>query len=209
MRVWAVCGRISDAVTFNDEGCEAHEPDTVELYQLKNNPRRSVPRQCPSCLNNHGSVASRILTGKEVPVAVLATSLYQKIPASSKPEEMHYPGDGRKLMMFSDSRQDAAFFAPFMDNTYNKFKQRRYLVQALQKADEPIDLDEWARLVRKEAEQAGEWDEDAGSGKRKRDAAGWVLREWIATDRRFALEGAGAAILRMRKPSNFSGFAGS
>jgi len=209
MRLCTICGRISDVGTFNVDGCDDHIPETVKLYQLKNKPRRFVPRQCPSCLNNHGTVASRVLTGKEVPVAVLATSLYQKIPVSSKPKEMYYPGGGRKLMMFSDSRQDAAFFAPFMDNTYNKFKQRRYLVQALEKRQWPIDLEEWAVLARKKAEQAGEWNEDAGSGKRKKDAESWVLREWIATDRRIALEGVGIAIFHIRKPNSFLAFASS
>ena len=207
MRLCTICSRISDRSIFNSEICEGHEPETVELYLLKNKPHRSVPRQCPSCLNNHGTVASRMLTGKEVPIAVLATSLYQKIPESTTEEQARYPGRGRKLMIFSDSRQDAAFFAPFMNNTYNKFKQRRYLVRALEKTEKAIDLEEWSTLARKEAEHAGEWSEDAGSGKKKKDVQGWVLREWIATDRRLALEGAGMAVFRMRKPNNFSGFA--
>jgi len=82
-------------------------------------------------------------------------------------------------------------------------------MQALEKADGPIELEEWTVLARKEAEQAGEWDEDAGRGKRKKDAEGWALKEWIATDRRLALEGAGSAIFRMRQPKFFSGFATS
>ena len=207
MLLCAICGRISDESTFNDNTCEDHEPDPVRLGQIKNKPRRPVPRQCPSCLNNHNTVANRILTGKEIPIAVLATSLYQKIPESINQEEATYPGGGRKLLMFSDSRQDAAFFAPFMNNTYNKFKQRRYLVQALDKTEGAISLKEWSRLAKKEAEQAGEWSEDASIRDREKDAEGWVLREWIATDRRLALEGAGMVVFRMRKPDNFSSFA--
>ncbi len=209
MYLCAICGRIADVSTFDSGKCLGHDPKVIKIFKLENKPRRSVPRQCPSCLNNHGTVASRVLTGKEVPVAVLATSLYQKIPVSPKSEEAQYPGGGRKLLMFSDSRQDAAFFAPFMNNTYNKLKQRRYLVQALEKAPEPIDLEELSRLTRKEAEQAKEWNEDAGNGKRRKDAEGWVLREWIATVRRQALEGVGKAIFRLRKPKNFSAFANS
>ena len=112
MLLCTICGRIADESTFKNGQCEGHGPEHVPLYLLSTKPRRSVPRQCPSCLNNHGAVASRMLTGSEVPVAVLATSLYQKIPGSINEEEMYLPGSGRKLMMFSDSRQDAAFFRP-------------------------------------------------------------------------------------------------
>ena len=68
-------------------------------------------------------------------------------------------------MMFSDSRQDAAFFAPFMDNTYNKFKQRRYLVEALKNEAASIDLQEWAQRVKKVAQNWGEWDEESSDAR--------------------------------------------
>ncbi len=202
-RLCRICGRIDDCSTFNNNDCEGHKSDAIDLCRITNKPKRPWPRKCPSCGNIHGTVASRVLTGKEVPVAVISTSLYQKIPASSEEDEASLPGRGRKLMMFSDSRQDAAFFAPFMDNTYNKFKQRRYLVQALEDAGEPLDLEDWARQTRLMAERAGEWEEEAGPGRRKRETAGWVLREWIATDRRLALEGAGVAVIHLRKPTAF------
>lgn len=204
MRLCKICGRINDASTFDLNGCEGHAAETIQVFKIENKPHRDVPRQCPSCRNSHGSVASRIVTGKQVPVAVLATALYQKIPASPKQAEADRPGGGRKLMMFSDSRQDAAFFAPFMDNTYNKFKQRRYLVEALGNGADSIDLQEWVQLARKVADQKGEWGEDSSAATRKKDAGRWVLREWIATDRRLALEGAGCVVFSLRKPNLFS-----
>lgn len=204
MRLCRICGRIDDAGTFDLNGCEGHTAETIQVFKIENKPHRNAPRQCPSCRNSHGSVASRIVTGKQVPVAVLATALYQKIPASPKQEEAARPGGGRKLMMFSDSRQDAAFFAPFMNITYNKFKQRRYLVKALENEAGPIDLQGWEQRARKVAEKAGEWDEDLGVAKKKKEAGQWVLREWIATDRRLALEGAGCVVFDLRKPNLFS-----
>lgn len=204
MRLCRICGRIDDASTFDPNSCEGHIAETIPVVKIDNKLRRNVPRQCPSCRNLYGSVASRIVTGKQVPVAVLATALYQKIPASHISEDAALPGGGRKLMMFSDSRQDAAFFAPFMDKTYNKFKQRRYLVEALEGKTEPMDLQDWAQRSRKIAEGAGEWNEDSSDAVRKKDAGRWVLREWIAMDRRLALEGAGCIKFSLRKPASFS-----
>lgn len=203
MRLCRVCGRIGDASTFDFEVCEGHSSEIVQIFKIENKPHRNVPRQCPSCRNLYGSVASRIVTGKQAPVAVLATALYQKLPESPLSKEAALPGGGRKLMMFSDSRQDAAFFAPFMDNTYNKFKQRRYLVEALGGQSEPIDLQEWVQRVGKVAGNAGEWDEESSVAKRKKDAGRWVLREWMAIDRRLALEGAGCVVFGLRKPELF------
>ena len=203
MRLCRICGRIGDQSTFEPDGCKGHTPEPIDVFKIENKQHRHVPRQCPSCWNTYGSVASRIVTGKQVPVAVLSTALYQKIPASPKPKEAARPGGGRKLMMFSDSRQDAAFFAPFMDNTYNKFKQRRYLVKALEGESELIDLQAWVQRARKVADQEVEWDEDSSTASRKKDAGRWVLREWIATDRRLALEGAGCVVFSLRKPNFF------
>ena len=91
-----------------------------------------------------------------------------------------------------------------MDNTYNKLKQRRYLVRALKESREPLDLEGWASKTKKIADEAGEWEEGSGPTKRKRDAERWVLREWITTDRRIGLEGTGTVCFRLRKPKNFS-----
>lgn len=204
MLLCKICGRINDASTFDFTGCEGHTAEKIQVFRIENKSYRDVPRQCPSCRNTHGSVASRIVTGKQVPAAVLATALYQEIPASPKQEEKARPGEGRKLMVFSDSRQDAAFFAPFMDNTYNKFKQRRYLVEALESAtEEPINLQDWPQPAKKAADKAGEWNENS-SLEAKKDAGRWVLREWIATDRRLALEGVGCVVFSLHKPNLFS-----
>lgn len=204
MRLCRICGRIDDASNFNINSCEGHVAETISVIEIDKKLRRNIPRQCPSCRNLYGSVASQIITGKQVPVAVLATALYQKIPASHISEEAALPGGGRKLMMFSDSRQDAAFFAPFMNKTYNKFKQRRYLVKALEGRTEPMDLPDWAQCTRRIAEEAGEWNEDSSDALRKKEAGRWVLREWVALDRRMALEGTGCVKFTLRKPDLFS-----
>ncbi len=203
MRLCRICGRIDDESNFNIHSCEGHIAETIAVIEIDKKPRRNIPQQCPSCRNLYDSVASRIVTGSQVPVAVLATALYQKIPMSRISEEATLPGGGRKLMMFSDSRQDAAFFAPFINKTYNKFKQRRYLVKALEGRSEPMDLGDWAQCTKRIAEEAGEWNEDSSDALRKKEAGRWVLREWIAVDRRMALEGTGCVKFTLRKPGLF------
>lgn len=196
-----LCGRIDSTAGLALAGCEGHRSATVRVFRLENKPKRSAPRSCPSCGNLFGGVASRLLTGKEAPVAVLATALYQLVPPLADSRE---PGRGRKLIVFSDSRQDAAFFAPFMAQTYTKLKQRRYLVQALLETSDHLDLGEWARRARERADNAGEWREDVQHRAQLREAGRWVLREWTAWDRRLSLEGAGVAGFTVRFPSAFS-----
>lgn len=198
LQLCRLCGRIDSPIGLARAGCEGHASATIRVFRLENKPRRSVPRSCPSCGNLFGGVASRLLTGKEAPVAVLATALYQLVPPSLGSLE---PGEGRKLIVFSDSRQDAAFFAPFMAQTYAKLKQRRYLAQALGKATDRLDLGEWARRAREQANVAGEWKEDASHRSRLIEAGRWVLREWTAWDRRLSLEGSGFVSFAMRFPS--------
>jgi ribosomal protein S27AE len=200
-----LCGQLGGQTSFGQGSCEGHDPAPIAVYQVDNKPVRQVPRNCPSCGNFFGNVASRALTGKEVPVAVLATTLYQHIPPSLREDQAQSPGGGRKLIVFSDSRQDAAFFAPFMAQTYAKVKQRRYLAQALHKEEEALDLGDWARRVRQSAENMDEWDEDTSKSRRRRESGSWVLREWTALDRRLSLEGTGVVSFDLRRPRAFRG----
>jgi hypothetical protein len=53
-------------------------------------------------------------TGGDAAASVIATALYQALPPADNEVEADQPGQGRKLLLFSDSRQAAAFFAPYL-----------------------------------------------------------------------------------------------
>src|SRR5690606_29452123 len=77
-------------------------------------------RRCLSCgRHSTASVVQRFQSGSEAPVSVIATGLYRSPPPMAGPSRRATAG-GRKLLMFSDSRQDAAFFAPYLQRTYSR-----------------------------------------------------------------------------------------
>ncbi|MDD4142933.1 MAG: DEAD/DEAH box helicase, partial [Bacteroidales bacterium] len=68
--------------------------------------------RCPAC--SYGELR-RFYLGSEAATAVLATAVYENMPDDKV----------RQFLCFSDSRSDAAFFAPYMERTYNDFLRRR------------------------------------------------------------------------------------
>jgi len=67
------------------------------------------------------------------------------------------PGEGRKLLMFSDSRQAAAFFAPYFETTYQTIQHRRLILDGLGRATrdgDPAHIGDLAYHVVKAAEAA-------------------------------------------------------
>ena len=91
---------------------------------------------CPLCASrSRGGGVYRFLTGQDAPVSVLSTALYTELPRDPTEEMESKPGQGRKLLIFADSRQDAAFFAPYLERTYNNVLRRRLIFQSLQQDD--------------------------------------------------------------------------
>lgn len=70
--------------------------------------------RCPAC--SYGELR-RFYLGSEAATAVLATALYENMPDNMT----------RQFLCFSDSRGDAAFFAPYMERSYKDFLRRRGL----------------------------------------------------------------------------------
>ncbi len=101
--------------------------------------------RCPCCGAGAGqfdSVMRRFATGEDAPTAVLAEELLRQLPVT-QPE---LPAGGRKLLAFSDSRQRAAFFAPYLNQTIAHSSFVQPLLRAVGQAetnDEPLSLVEW------------------------------------------------------------------
>jgi ATP-dependent helicase YprA (DUF1998 family) len=90
-------------------------------------------RKCPACGGTAGTdaeVATGFHPGDFALSAVIADALYQRLP--SHPPGEPTPGDGRRLLAFSDNRQDAAFFAPYLQRTSQDILLRWAIMQVFQ-----------------------------------------------------------------------------
>ena len=77
-------------------------------------------RRCPACGYVERRFAEPIAAmrpGDEPLAAVAAQLLLEALPPPAARERRLRPMDGRKLLVFSDNRQDAAFFAPNFERT--------------------------------------------------------------------------------------------
>ena len=88
-----------------------------ELKADKDTGRRALPK-CRACGGRAGN-DSEIITGfhpGDFALSAVATdALYQHM--LERPHSWDLPGKGRRLLVFSDNRQDAAFFAPYLQRT--------------------------------------------------------------------------------------------
>lgn len=198
------CGLVSEGAQAMDCGC-SKPPRPVRVAIARTQPGQSGIRRCLACARrSSGDIVGRFMTGSDAPVAVIATDLYQEIPASTDEASAHAVGRGRKLLTFSDSRQDAAFFAPYLERTYNRAVQRRLIqinVERLQD-DEPC-LEDLLGPIRKQAEQEFVLDPEKSRATQNRRVSEWLLRELLAVDRRQTLEGTGMAEVRLRLPARW------
>ena len=105
---------------------------------------------CPSCGGSRGgfeSVLREFRTGEEAPTAVLTETIIRHLPYDEHDKSrMDLPGYGRTLLAFSDSRQRAAFFAPYMQQTTAETAYMGPLIQAIRDAEDmeerPVSFEE-------------------------------------------------------------------
>ncbi|OBH19694.1 DEAD/DEAH box helicase [Mycolicibacter sinensis] len=162
----------------------------------------SVMSKCTECGALARQVIRRLRTDTNAAPAVITTALYQELP-EAEDESADHVGGGRKLLMFSDSRQAAAFAAPYLDRTYGRLLERRYLTQALQDpkyADEDLTVEDLAIVARKKARAAGHFREDIGKIAEEKTANEWVVGELLTMDARQSLEGLGLMRVALKRP---------
>jgi len=164
--------------------------------------------RCVSCSSSSaGGVVYRFITGQDAPVSVLASALYQHLPLSKDQHARAYPGQGRKLLNFTDSRQNAAFFAPYLEHAHERNLRRRLIVNAIQPGPSQqgyLRLDDLLPRLQQQANTAQVFDEQSSFDLRQRTAAVWLMQEFMPLDRRISLEGVGLLRFQPVRPPNWS-----
>ncbi|MEU3014977.1 DEAD/DEAH box helicase [Nocardia asteroides] len=202
------CGRLDRGTRSCGPGCPGGP-----LLRVREHPvAQRIMSKCTECGALSRQVIRRLRTDTNAAPAVITTALYQNLPPAEDATADNV-GGGRKLLMFSDSRQQAAFAAPYLEQTYGRMLERRYLAEVLgqsRNAGEllsPADLADGARAV---AVRAEHFDERATSTTLKRAVNPWAMAELMAMDQRLSLEGLGlmsVGLFRPRKAKIPSGFA--
>jgi len=218
------CGAIGKATQLSAT-CQCSD-DYFDLLEVKS--KEGVVYRCPSCgKQSPRGLVRRFLTGKDATGSVLATALYQQIPykkstsehkvefsesddpwgstdVAAAAENSAEEKTGRQLLVFSDSRQDAAFFAPYLETTYNRILHRRLIMLALEKNRDRAEEMKWRLqdLVRPLTTLAREKGlvENLSPEEQQRTVWNWLLYEFLAIDNRLGLEGMGLLGYSMVKP---------
>ena len=121
--------------------------------------------------------------GSDGPNAVIATALHELLPE-----------DRRKVLAFADSRQEAAFFAWYAEDSYKKLRDRNLMLRAIKagKVDvEGLSIDDLRNRLLRQWEQAGLFSKADTREQRDRQVLTSILREALTDEKRLSLSGVG------------------
>jgi ATP-dependent helicase YprA (DUF1998 family) len=138
-----------------------------------------------------------VVHGADGPHAVIATTLHQRLP----PER-------RKVLAFSDSRQEAAFFAWYLQDSYADILSRNLILRAVQRTCNPRQQEEVnlqtlaARLSRQYPDSFRQKPSEDNATIRSRI---WraLYREFLTDEQRISLAGVGLVQWSVQWPENF------
>jgi ATP-dependent helicase YprA (DUF1998 family) len=181
------CGSIRSGM--HAVGCV--NPREISVRKLRT--RQDSITGCLACGARGAGQVRAFESGSDAAASVVATALYQALPPGDVPGQEDLPGEGRKLLSFSDSRQAAAFFAPYLQDSYETLQHRRLIFQGLQHAVKygAVSVDDLIRHVVTAAEDAGLFMHRETAQTRREKVALWIMIELVTTDIRQSLEGQG------------------
>ncbi|KLI05599.1 DEAD/DEAH box helicase [Mycolicibacterium conceptionense] len=196
------CGALSDAEAQSCGGCGAS--DLRPVRKLKQ--RGEEIAGCLVC-GARGAATVRVFdTGSDASGAVITTALYQNVPVADDAHGALSPGEGRKLLAFSDSRQSAAYFAPYLEESYFRLQRRRLISQGLLAAhadEEPVGIEDVVFKTRAKAAAVKHFPGRMTAQQQTRAVAPWVMAEVLAMDDRQSLEGLGLIRISLDRDSRW------
>jgi ATP-dependent helicase YprA (DUF1998 family) len=194
LRLCIRCGSIYDSA----ESCINCNNDVNTIKTIiEVIPKAETLNICYCCGLRSINIVREFIFQKDAPTAVLATALFENL-------EKRDPRD-KKILAFSDSRQDAAFFAPYLDFTHSRLLSRRILVEVLNRNKHLEDLrlqtlcDDFIRI----SNEYNLFDSSLDEKQKRKEAWGCIIQEFCALDRRICLEGVGLLSFKVIPPTGW------
>lgn len=178
------CGKIWAAGGHTPCDCAA----TITVRQCPT--RKEQPDQlvkCGSCEYRRGGIGDpvrEVVHGSDGPNAVIATALLELLPED----------DSRKVLAFADSRQEAAFFAWYLQDTYSKIRNRSLIYKAVASTTdgaEELSVDDLADDLWRQLDKRRMFRQSDTAKTKQKKVLQLIMAEAITSERRLSLEGVG------------------
>ena len=152
--------------------------------------------RCATCGYSGQDPVREVIHGGDGPHAMIATTLFERLDQEPK-----------KVLAFADSRQEAAYFAWYLDDTYQTILRRSSLYQSLrhewERNKESLSLYDLAEAHRKWCLKEGFIDEAATRREQRERAWTGVYREFLTHETRLSLAGVGLLRWSVMWPQSF------
>ncbi len=149
-----ICGKLSRKGA--KKGCD-HNVPTVVVHRIQLGEGKNALTKCPKCEYTTTSILRSFFVGQEAVTSVVGTSLFEELPSyvvehkekqEAEDDEFDFDdavGDAEEIVTkdvgakqfiaFSDSRQAAAFYSTYLDQTYTGIVYKRLVVETLKKQE--------------------------------------------------------------------------
>ncbi|MGP6173773.1 DEAD/DEAH box helicase [Corynebacterium sp. A21] len=192
-KLCVVCGRLMD---HEFGSCPNAACRSTELISVRVLPKPTGKLEtCIVCGGRAKGLVRRLLTDANAAPSVLTTSLFQLLPEADDEKAARKVGAGRKLLSFSDSRQAAAYAAPYLENSYGRLLERRILVETLKDEEfsQGASIERWMVRAGQLAQKERVLSESASNREVLEESGPWVYADLASTVRRLSTEGLGLA----------------
>lgn len=187
--IYTLCSKCGSITVGDKARCACGEEYSNRIVKVAENEKVCT---CPVCGNRDTKrgLLRRLYLGNDASTSVIASELFKNLIESKD----------QRFLAFSDNRQSAAFFAPYMESTYNGILMKRVIYETmannLHKLENGILFNDFVELVKKTSRSLGNLLTD-------REALEAVIRECSQNNSRRSLEFLG--LLRFEYGEDASG----
>jgi hypothetical protein len=153
----------------------------VEEQESSKEKEDQIPR-CSACGYHGNDPVREIIHGTDGPHSVIATSLYKLLPP-----------DRRKILAFADGRQEAAFFAWYLESSYKDILTRNLILKAVkslsESSEDRFSIDDVAGSLEYICNKERLLPRSASKTKLRNEVYKSLYREFLTDEHRISLEG--------------------